>query len=84
MTLTGAQRYVAGLYEEAVDLDLDVEEVRRYLLERGVVKTPGQVAYDLEHVYGFYQYVETHPAKPLMSLWEFDKAIDRGVSRLPY
>lgn len=55
MMPTAAQRYVARLYEEAVDADMDVDEVRRHLLEHGVVRTPGQVAWELEHVYEFHQ-----------------------------
>ena len=76
MTLTAAQRYVARLYEEAVDADLDVDEVRRYLLERGVVRTPGQVAYELEHIYCFAGYVDSHPAIPMMSVRDYDRPIN--------
>jgi hypothetical protein len=75
MTLTTAQKYVGLLYERCVDQGLDVDEVRRYLLEHGVVRTPGQVAYELEHVYEFHGYVDTHPAKSRMSVRDWDRAI---------
>lgn len=78
MTLTTAQKYVGMLYERAVDLDLDLDEVRRYLLEHGVVRTPGQVAYELEHVYEFHQYAATHQPKPVISLRDWDKAVERA------
>lgn len=73
--LTTAQKYVGLLYERAVDQGLDIDEVRRYLLEHGVLRTPGQVAYELQHVYEFHQYVETHPAKPTMDARTFDRAV---------
>lgn len=79
-TLTTSQKYVGMLYERCVDQRLDVDEVRKYLLEHGVVRTPGQVAFELEHVYEFFGYVETHPAKPWMSVRDWDKAIDKGTT----
>lgn len=62
MELTPAQRYIASLYEGAVDLGLDVEAIRVRLAARGVLKTPAQVRYDLDHVFGFWGYAESHPA----------------------
>jgi len=73
--MTPAQRYVASRYEEAVDADLDIDEVRRYLLEHGIVRTPGQVAYELQQVYEFHQYVEMHQPKPRMDARAFDRAV---------
>ncbi|WP_322403425.1 hypothetical protein [Massilia luteola] len=80
MTLTTAQKFVGMLYERCVDQGLDVDEVRRYLLEHGVVRTPGQVAYELQHVYEFHRYVDTHPAKSRMSVRDWDRAIDKGAT----
>jgi hypothetical protein len=79
MILTASQKYLAGLYEQAVDADLDTDQIRRYLLGKGVVKTPGQVAYELEHIYGFLGYANSHPPKPVISAAEWD----RTVYRLP-
>jgi hypothetical protein len=74
-TLTTSQKYVGLLYERCVDQGLDVDEVRKYLLEHGVVRTPGQVAYELQHVYEFHGYVDAYPAKPRMSVRDWDRAI---------
>lgn len=38
--MTPTQRFLASLYERCVDADMDTEQVRRYLLSQGVVKTP--------------------------------------------
>lgn len=84
MKLTPAQRYVGMLYERAVDLGLDVDAVRRYLLEHGVVRTPGQVAYELEHIFCFYGYATSHQPRPEATVAELDKAIERGYSPAPY
>jgi hypothetical protein len=78
MQLTTAQRYVGLLYENAVDQGLDVDEVRRYLLEHGAVRTSGQVAYELENVCEFHQYVATHQPKPVISVRAHNKAVERA------
>jgi hypothetical protein len=78
MTLTPAQKYIAQIYENAVDLGLDVEAMRRYLLERGVKRTPLQVEDELERLYGFHGYAASHRPTPVMSVREWDKAVERG------
>jgi len=75
--LTTAQKYIASRYEEAVDLRLDVGAVRRYLLARGIKRTPDAVVFDLEHRYGFYGYASNHPAPAEPDLDAIDRAIDR-------
>lgn len=77
MTLTSAQQYLMKLYRKAVDADMDVEQVRKFLLSRGVLRTPGQVAYDLTSVYGFTDYVTSHQPKATMSVATWDKAAYR-------
>jgi hypothetical protein len=76
--MTPAQRYIASLYEQAVDADMDVDEVRNYLRSQGVLRTPGMVAYELENTYGFHRYVATHQPKPVVSVRDFDKAVERA------
>jgi hypothetical protein len=78
--MTPAQKYIASLYEHCVDKDMDVDEVRRYLLTQGVLRTPGMVAYELEHTYGFHQYAAAHQPKPVMSVRDFDRAVEREQS----
>lgn len=76
--MTPAQRYLASLYERCVDTDMDTEQVRRYLLDRGIRKTPGQVAWELEHEFSFYGYADSHPPKPVMSVEDYDKMVCRS------
>lgn len=77
MILTAAQKYLASLYESCIDADMDTDEIRRYLLANGVVRTPGQVAWELEHVFCFTRYADNHPPKPVMSAAEWDRTAYR-------
>lgn len=85
--LTTAQKYIASRYEEAVDLQLDVGAVRRYLLARGIRHTPAQVVHELDNVFCFTGYAASHPAPALVDLDDIDRAIDRmtpqEIRRLP-
>lgn len=74
--LSTAQKYIARRYEEAVDLGLDVEAVRRYLLAHGIKHTPAQVVHQLDNVLCFAGYAASHPA-PLVDV----KAYDRTTAR---
>lgn len=73
--LTTAQKYIASRYEEAVDLQLDLEAMRRYLLDRGIKRTPAALVFDLDEVYGFHDYAASHPAPPAMTLAAIDKSL---------
>jgi hypothetical protein len=77
MRLTAAQKYLATLYEHCVDANMDTDEIRRYLLAKGVVRTPGQVAWELEHVFCFTRYADNYPPKPVMSSAEWDRTAYR-------
>lgn len=79
MELTAAQRYISRLYEDCVDRSLDVEAIRVHLAARGLLKTPAQVRYDLDHVYSFSGYAEGHPAPAKVTL----RAADNEIERLP-
>jgi hypothetical protein len=70
-------RYVGGLYETAVDADLDLDALRLYLLSHGIKRTPAQVVHELDETYGFHQYASSHPAPPRPNVVEMDKMIDR-------
>ena len=77
MELTAAaHNYIFRLYEEAIDQGLDVEAIRTRLADRGVLKTPAQVRYDLDVVYCFWGYAEAHPAPAKVTLAEVDREID--------
>ena len=72
--LSATDKYLASLYEQAVDADLDTDEIRRHLLNKGVVKTPGQVAWELEYIHAFTGYAASHPPKPVQSVRAWDIA----------
>lgn len=82
MRLTAAQQFLASVYEEAVDQGLDVDAMRRYLLERGIKRTPLQVEDELQNTFGFYGYAASHPPRPVMSVKAWDRAVDNGVVTL--
>lgn len=75
--LTTAQKYIASRYEEAVDLQLDMEAMRRYLLDQGIKRTPEALVFDLDEVFGFHGYVASHPAPPAPDLVAYDRACGR-------
>jgi len=75
--MTTAERYIASKYENAVDLGLDLEAIRRYLLDRGIKRTPAAVVFDLDERYRFHGYAASHPAPPVMTLTAIDKSISR-------
>ena len=74
-TMTPAARYIASKYERAVDLGLDLEAMRRYLLERGIKRTPAAVVYDLDERYRFHGYASSHPAPPYQTYDEIDATL---------
>jgi hypothetical protein len=69
-------RYIAGLYESAVDSGLDVQAIRLFLAEHGVRRTPAQIVYDLDTVFEFTDYADTHPAPPPDNLTAIDAAVE--------
>lgn len=76
MTLTpAALRYIGRLYESAVDEGLDLGAIRLFLTSKGIPRTPGQVRYDLDHVFSFHGYAASHPAPPVVSLTQIDAAM---------
>ena len=79
--LTTAQKYIASRYEEAVGLQLDLDEVRAYLLAHGIKRTPAQVVHELDTVYEFYGYAASHAAPAHVSTAVLDKIIDRMSDR---
>jgi hypothetical protein len=85
--LTPAQNYIASRYESAIGLRLDLDAMRRYLLAHGIPRTPAQVVHELDDVYGFYGYADSHPAPAHVSTAVLDKIIDRmpdaDIKRLP-
>jgi hypothetical protein len=82
MRLTAAQKYACGLYEQVIGRDMDVEEIRRYLLSKGIVRTPGTVKYELEHVFSFTGYAASHPPTPQPSMAEWLRAGRSGIGRV--
>jgi hypothetical protein len=79
--LTSAQNYIASRYEEAVGLRLNLDEVRAYLLAHGIKRTPAQVVHELDTVYEFYGYADSHQPPAHVSTAQLDKIIDRMSDR---
>lgn len=79
--MTPAERYIAAHYERAVDQGLDLEALRLYLLAHGIKRTPAQVRHELDEVYGFYQYADTHPAPPVLTYAELNALDDAKASK---
>ncbi len=63
------------LYENAVDSLLDLAQIRSHLASRGVIRSAFQVRDDLDRVYSFVGYADSHPAPPVLSVAEFDRQI---------
>lgn len=76
--MTPAARYIASKYEKAVDLGLDLEAMRRYLLDRGIKRTPAAVVFDLDERYRFHGYAASHPAPPFQTYAEVDAILRRS------
>lgn len=76
MNTTAAFNFLASLYEQCVDSGLDVRAIRLFLAEHGIRRTPAQVAHDLDTVFEFTGYADTHPAPPPKTLAELDKVMD--------
>jgi hypothetical protein len=75
--LTTAQKYIASRYEEAVDLRLDLDAVRAYLLAHGIKRTPAAVLSDLNETYGFHGYACRHPAPRKLTYAEVDAQLGK-------
>lgn len=73
---TATFNYVAAMYEKAVDRDLDVTAIRRFLAEHGVRRTPAQVLHDLDTVFQFTGYADSHPAPTGLTTEQLDASID--------
>jgi hypothetical protein len=76
--MNAAERYIAGLYEHAVDRGLDVPAIRTYLDARGLRRSVHQVEQELEVTYGFVGYAASHAPAPARTVEEWDRAIDQG------
>lgn len=71
--MNAAHRYIASLYESAVDRGLHLEAIRLELASRGIARSPAQVRHDLDSVYCFGDYSERHPAPESPSLAQIDR-----------
>jgi hypothetical protein len=76
--MNAAERYINRLYEQAVDRQLDLAQIRSHLAARGVVRSAFQVVDDLDNVYAFHGYAASHQPAPAQCVQAFDKGIDQG------
>jgi hypothetical protein len=75
--VTAAEKYLARLYEDFIDANLDVEAIRHRLADRGVLRSPAMVRHELDNVYHFHGYAASHPAVPVRTLAEIDGELGR-------
>lgn len=73
---TASFNYIAAQYEGAVDMGLDVQAIRLRLAEHGIRRTPAQVLHDLDYVYAFTGYADSHQPLPALTMAESDTIID--------
>lgn len=73
---TASFNYVASLYEAAVDASMDVHAIRLFLAEHGIRRTPAQVLHDLDYVFEFTGYADSHQPVPALTTAAFDASID--------
>ncbi|MDQ2818827.1 MAG: hypothetical protein M3Y65_00220 [Pseudomonadota bacterium] len=73
---TATFNYIAAQYEAAVDTDLDVHVIGLFLAEHGIRRTLAQVAHDLDYVYAFTFYADSHPAPTGQAMAQMDALID--------
>jgi len=66
-------RYVAGIYEQLVDAGMHLGQIQGALARKGITRTPGQIEYDLETLYGFAGYCASHPATPRLTFAQHAK-----------
>ena len=79
--MTPADRYIASLYEAGIGLRLDLDAIRRYLLTRGIKRTPAQVVFDLDERFCFHGYASRHPAPVQRTYAEIDKQLGKEERR---
>lgn len=68
-------RYIAGLYESAIDRGLHLEAIRLELASRDIARSRAQAGHDLDHTYSFHGYCAIHPAPLALSLAQIDRQI---------
>ena len=79
--LTSSQNYLCSIYEQCIDNDMDVESIRLHLINNGVPKSLTQIKFDLDVVYSFTGYFDSHPAPSKQSVDEFDKLVSQSGIR---
>lgn len=72
--MNAASKYLARLYEAAVDRGLHVEDIRLHLASRGIARSPAMIRHDLDHVFAFAGYADSHPAPVALSLAQIDQS----------
>lgn len=63
-----ALRYIGGIYEKTVVRGPHVEGIRLHLASRGIARNPAMVRHELDNVFRFCEYADSHPAPVALSL----------------
>ena len=70
--MNAAARYIASVYESCIDRSLNLAQIGQELAQRGIRRTPYQLRHDLDHVYGFLGYADSHPAPAPLTQKQMD------------
>jgi hypothetical protein len=82
-TVTPAEfEYVGKVYAQLVAQGMDLNQIQSAVAKQGIRRrTQYQTIFELEDVFGHAGYAATHGAPAVISVAEFDAAIDRGTDR---
>lgn len=76
--MNSAFKYIGRIYESCIDRNLNIAQIGQELAQRGIRRTPAQIVHDLDSVYQFARYAETHPAQPVPTQKQIDAEIERS------
>jgi len=73
--------HVGEIYEQAVDAGMHLGDVQRHLGSHGIHKPMLAIKNELNNLYCFYGYADSHPAPRVMSYAEVDAALAKSGQR---
>ncbi|MFC3471997.1 hypothetical protein ACFOHT_19425 [Massilia oculi] len=72
-----AFNYVGAIYEEAIDAGMHLGDVQHHLSRNGIHKSLLAIKIELNDLYCFHRYAETHPAPPTQTYEQIDTQLAR-------
>jgi hypothetical protein len=73
--------HVGEIYEQAVDAGMHLGDVQRHLGSHGIHKPMLAIKNELNNLYCFYGYADSHPAPRVMSYAEVDAVLAKSGRR---